>query len=278
MPEGFVSSVFTASYVQRTRHGIGLAVIESTYVLPPRDRLTSHIGLYADAQVSAFHQCIEAIRAAGPAVIVMLDQPLWTGQATAAELERIGEAFVVAAWRARAAGADGIMLSTADGGVFEQLISPLRNHRSDRYGGDSIRRLQLLSDVLEAVGSWLGPSFVTSVRLNVEEFASGGLTLQDSRTIATRLVSMGVRLIEVRAERSGEATVARFPGWRVPLAEALKSVVDIPLLVGGQLDDPLLADSVIRDSSADLIAIGERLHSEPSWPERAWAALHGSAG
>jgi len=274
LPEGFVNADFAASYLRYARSGVGLVVIEPTYVLPPRDRLAPHVGLYADAQVSDFHQCIEALHAAGAAVLIMLDQPLWTAQLNTAEIAQLGEAFVVAAWRARAVGADGIMLSTAGGGVFEQFISPLRNHRVDRYGSDPLGRLQLLIDVVDGIEGWIGHQFVVGIRLNVEEFTSGGLTLQDSRTIATRLVSSGVTMIEVSAEMVGEAPVARFPGWRVPLAEGIKSVVDVPVMVGGQLDDPALADSVIRDGSADLIAIGERLRLDPDWPLRAWAALH----
>jgi NADPH2 dehydrogenase len=274
VPDGFVTADFAALYLRYAQCGVGLVAIEPTYVLPPRDRLAAHVGLYADAQVSGFHQCIDALHTAGAAVLIMLDQPLWTPQLNTAEIAQIGEAFVMAAWRARAAGADGVMLSTAGGGVFEQFLSPLRNHRVDRYGNDPIGRLQLLIDVLDGIGSWIGHQFVVGIRLNVEEFTSGGLTLQDSRTIATRLVSSGVNLIEVSAEMVGGAPVARFPGWRVPLAEGIKSVVDVPVMVGGQLDDPVLANSVIRDGSADLIAIGERLQLDPDWPLRAWAALH----
>lgn len=273
-PEGFVTADLAAAYLRYAQSGVGLVVIEATYIVPPRDQLIPHVGLYDDAQVSRFHRCVEALHATGAAVLIMLDQPLWTAQLTTEAIGQIGDAFVVAAWRARAAGADGVMLSTAGGGVFEQLVSPLQNHRADRYGGDPIRRLRLLSDVVNDIGSWIGHHFIIGARLNVEEFTSGGLTLQDARTIATRLTSSGVGLIEVSAETVGEAPVARFPGWHVPLAEGIKTVVNVPVMVGGQLDDPALADSVIREGSADLIAIGERLHAQPGWPMRAWAALH----
>lgn len=275
--EGFVSADFVSSYLRYAQSGVGLVVIESTYVLRPRDPLGLHVGLYADAQISGFHQCIDALHAAGAAALIMLDQPLWTAQLNSAEIAKIGEAFVVAAWRARAAGADGVMLSTGGGSVFEQFISPLRNHRADRYGGDPVGRLQLLIDVLDGISSRMGHQFVIGVRLNVEEFTTGGLTLQDSRTIATRLVSAGVNLIEISADMVGGAPVARFPGWRVPLAEGIKSVVDVPVMVGGQLNDPILADSVVRDGSADLIAIGDWLRLEPDWPLRAWVMLHEQA-
>ena len=191
------------------------------------------------------------------AVLVMLDQPLWTPQLAERELREIGEAFVMAAWRARACCADGIMLSTVDGGPFEQLISPLRNQRSDGYGGSVFARSQLLREVVEGIERWLGSQFIVGVRLNAEEFTPGGLSLQDARLLATRLASAGVRLLEIQAQTASDTPIAHFPGWCVPMAAGIRAVVDIPVMVGGLLDDPELADSVIRDGGADLISVGD---------------------
>jgi NADPH2 dehydrogenase len=273
VPDGFVGRELADYYLLRARGGTGLLVVEPTYVLPPPDGATPHLGLYADAQVPDFHHCIESLHDAGAAALVMLDQPLWTARLNERELREIGEAFIAAAWRAHACGADGIMLSTADGGPFEQLISPLRNQRTDGYGGSVAGRLRLLSEVVEGVQRWIGSRYIVGVRLNVEEFTPGGLSLQDARMIAKRLVSAGVKLLEISAETASETPIARFPGWRVPMAAGIKSMVDVPVLVGGQLDDVELADSVIRDGSADLVGIGERLCIEPDWPQAARAAL-----
>lgn len=274
VPGGFIGDDLIATYRRIGHSGIGLVVVEATYVLPPHDRLAAHIGLYADAQIAPLRRCVDALHDAGAAALIMLDQPLWTAGLPADRISRVGEAFVLGAQRAHTAGADGIMLSAAGGSVFEQFLSPLRNQRTDQYGGNPIGRLRLLSDVVDRIAGQCGQQFIVGVRLNVEEFPSGGLTLQDARTSATRLASAGAGLIEISADMIGAAPVARFPGWRVPLAEAIKSVVDVPVLVGGQLDDAALADSVIRDGSADLIAIGERLRSDPDWPRRAWGALN----
>jgi 2,4-dienoyl-CoA reductase-like NADH-dependent reductase (Old Yellow Enzyme family) len=273
MPSGFFGADLAGYYLRRVQGGAGLLVIEAAFVLPPPDGATPHVGLYADAQVPDLRASISAVRREGAMALVMLDQPLWTAQLSRAELREIGDAFVAAAWRAHAAGAHGIMLSTADGGPFEQLLSPLRNLRNDTYGASVAGRLRLLSDVVEGIQRWLGDEFVIGVRLNVEEFTPGGLRLQDARTIATRLVSAGVKLLEISAETASEALVARFPGWRVPLASGVKAVVDVPVIVGGQLDSPDLADSVVREGSADIVAIGERLRVDPDWPRHAWAVL-----
>jgi NADPH2 dehydrogenase len=272
-PDGFVSPDLATYYLVRAQAGAGLIVLEPTYVLPPRDGATPHLGLYADAQVPDLRRCVDALHEAGAAVLVMLDQPLWTPQLAERELREIGEAFVMAAWRARACCADGIMLSTVDGGPFEQLISPLRNQRSDGYGGSVFARSQLLREVVEGIERWLGSQFIVGVRLNAEEFTPGGLSLQDARLLATRLASAGVRLLEIQAQTASDTPIAHFPGWCVPMAAGIRAVVDIPVMVGGLLDDPELADSVIRDGGADLISVGARLRVEPGWPRTAHAYL-----
>jgi 2,4-dienoyl-CoA reductase-like NADH-dependent reductase (Old Yellow Enzyme family) len=273
VPDGFVSKELAGYYFLRAQGGVGLVVIEPTCVLPPPDAATPHLGLYADAQVPDLYHCVDALHRAGAAALIMLDQPLWTVQLSMHELREIGEAFIAAAWRARASGADGIMLSTADGGPFEQLISPLRNRRADSYGGNVEGRLRLLSEVIEGIERWIGNRFIVGVRLNVEEFTPGGLNLQDARMIAKRLVSAGAKLLEISAETASETPIARFPGWLIPMASGIRAVVDVPVMVGGLLDEAALADSVIRDGSADLVAIGKRLRVEPDWPRAARAKL-----
>lgn len=272
VPGGMVTRELAAYYRERAQ-GVGLVVLEATYVVPPRDSLTPHIGLYADAQLFALAHCINGIHRAGATALVMLDQPLWMAHASVAKLDTIGAAFVAAAQRARTAGADGVMFSTADGGPMEQLVSPLQNQRTDQYGGSIGSRLRFLTDIVELIRRRVGPDFVMGARLNAEEFAPGGLDMQESRLIATLLLSSGLALIEVGATKPHDALVAQFPGWQLPFAEGVKAVVDAPVMVGGLLDEPQLAESAIRDKSADLIAIGERLKHDPAWPERARSVL-----
>lgn len=271
-PDGFVAGTLAEYYVERARGGAALLIVEHMCVAPPSSTVP-HLGLYADAHIAALHHCITATHQAGASAMVMLDQPLTLATLGTPAIDEIGEAFIAAAWRARAAGADGVMLSTADGGAFEQLVSPLQNQRDDRYGSDSAGRLRLLLAVVEGIQRWMGEQFVIGVRLNVEEFTAGGLTLQDARVIAKRLIGAGVRLLEISAKTSGDTPIARFPGWLAPLAAGIKTVVEVPVLVGSLSEDPKLADGLIRDGSADLAALNEAMRKEPLWPQRAQAEL-----
>lgn len=270
--DGFMHDELCAYYVERARGGVGLVVFEPVYVIAP-DMPQPHVGLYDDVLVPSFRQCVHALHQHGAHVLVMLDQPLPVTNLAEDGLRAVADAWIAAAMRVYATGADGLMLSCADGGPFDQLISRAAQSHNDTHGNRNNSRTQLLLEVIEGITKRLGKRLIVSVRINVGESSTSGLSLQDARVIAKRLVGAGVRLLEVSCESGSDVPLARFPGWCVPLAAAVKAVVDVPVMVGGLLADPELADSVVADGSADLVALGESLRAEPRWPQYAHSVL-----
>lgn len=271
--DGTANDALIAWYDARARGGVGTIILEAAWPLRPQHAGTPHLGLYDDAFIPGLSACVERLHRSGSCVIVMIDQPLHTLPMAEAELRGLRAAWVAAASRAYAARADGMMLSCADSGPFHELISPLTNTRTDTYGGSLENRTRLLLEVTERLHTRFGARAFISLKLLVEEFTPGGVTLQDARVIARRLTGAGVRLIEAYAVAEGATHVAHFPGWQVPLAASLRTIADVPVLVGGLSDDPELADSIIRDHSADMVALGDVLCDEPDWPMRARLAL-----
>jgi 2,4-dienoyl-CoA reductase-like NADH-dependent reductase (Old Yellow Enzyme family) len=259
MLDGFVNQRLTTYYRARARGGAGMIVLEAARVTP-QSHQSAHIGLYADVHIPALRGCLMAIKQEQCVAFVMLDQ-IWTSDD---HLPTLAEAFIMAAWRAYAAGANGIMLSTADNGPFHRLNEPPLGEI----------RLTTLLYVIESIVAWLGRRCVIGLRLGIEEQMPGGLSLQDARVVARRLTSAGVSFIEVVMRVGRDMPLAQFPGWCVPVASALKSVVDVPVLVGGQIDDFELAEQSLREGSTDLVAIGERLQLDPRWPEHIQARLN----
>lgn len=267
--DGFASAGAIDYYEQRARGGAGLLLTEPMRVVAPSEPMRgAHLGLYADAFVPQLAQLVARAHAHGARVLFALDEPAPPGPPSAAELSALGEAFVLAAWRAHCAGADGIMLSAADGGLFHSQLSPLRSQRDDAYGRSIPGRQRLALEIVETARHWLGTRLIIGFRLLAEEFTPGGLTLQDTRVLAKRLTAAGVRLLDVTAH-DAPPHVARFPGWLVPLANSVKRIVDVPVIVSDELDDPHLADSVIRDGSVDMVMLDKALRLDPGWPLKA---------
>lgn len=270
--DGLVTAPLVNYYAERARGGVGLIVLEAVCALPPAEP-GPHVGLYHDVHIAGLSDCIMAVHQGGAVVLVMIDQRVPVLDRHAAELRSLVDAWASTAGRARSAGADGVMLSCADGGPFAELLSSGADRRTDQYGGNIQQRLRLLLDTVERIRRRIGHRALIGVRLNVGEFVPGGLPLHDARVVATRLASAGVNLIEVSAHVREAASIALFPGWLVPLAASLKAVVELPVMVGGLLADAELADRVIREGSADLVALGESLRAEPRWPQYAHQTL-----
>ena len=96
------------------------------------------------------------------------------------EIHEIIEDFAAAARRLQKAGFDGVQLHGAHGYLLAQFLSPLRNQRTDEYGGSLENRARFCLEVYRAVRSAVGPDFPVMIKLNANDFLDGSTTEEDS--------------------------------------------------------------------------------------------------
>jgi NADPH2 dehydrogenase len=283
----------------RAAAGTALVIVEHTYVHPWGRISDTQMGVHDDGMIPGLTRLAGAIRREGavsclqlahagastsaaligrpPVGPSSLRHPFETDvdpaqAATIAEIEQIVKAFGDAAARARAAGFDAVEIHSAHGYLLSQFLSPMTNHREDQYGGSEGNRSRLHLEVLAEVRARVGRDFPVFVRLGMHDEALGGLQLNEAVQVAARLVDGGVDLVDVSGGLQGSrppVVVARGPGWFVPYAQAVKSVVRVPVLVTGGFTDPVHADRVIREGRADLIGIGRAMLNDPDWARSA---------
>lgn len=272
---GFVCDDLIAYYARRARGGVGLIISESLRVIPPHvDEGEYHLGLYDDAFVPGLQRLTGAVHSHGGRLLLSLNEPASSSPPVSSQVVELSEAFILAAWRAHCAGADGVMLCASQGGLLHSFISPALNQRVDVYGSNTAGRLRLALEIIEGIRAWIGSRLIIALRLPVEEFTPGGLGLQDARVIAKRASASGVRLLDLFVDPADELNLARFPGWAVPLVNGVKRVVpEIPVIGSGLQGDAQLADSVIRDGSVDLVEFDHTLRFNPDWPQTARKSL-----
>lgn len=272
---GFVNANLAALYERIAQGGVGLIVGEPLRVVPPATP-EAHLGLYADAFVPGLRQITTAVHAYHARFGCVLTAPLPPEPPSVVDLMTLTDHFITAAWRAHCAGVDVVLLSVADDCLLHHLASPLYNQRSDRYGPDVAGRLRMLLEIIEGIKGWIGSRIIIGVRLPAEELTPGGMSLQDARVLAKRVTAAGARILDITAPIGvGNVQLARFPGWAVPLINGIKRVIDVPVIGSGQLGDPILADSVIRDGSLDLVMLNGSLRANPDWPREAHDTIYG---
>jgi 2,4-dienoyl-CoA reductase-like NADH-dependent reductase (Old Yellow Enzyme family) len=184
--------------------------------------------------------------------------------------------FADSADRAKRAGFHAVEIHGAHGYLIAQFLSPLDNHRTDEYGGSLLNRSRFALEVIQACRQRLG-DFPILFRLSADEYAPGGLTLDEAKEVSSWAAEAGADAIHVsagcyRSLPSGAAIATppmKYPeGVFLHLAAAIKAFVNVPVITVGRLHDPIVAEKVVKEAQADMVAIGRQLIADPEWPNK----------
>ena len=190
---------------------------------------------------------------------------------TVGEIESIIPMFGRAAAWVREAGFDFVEFHSAHGYLACQFFSPLHNHRGDEYGGDLAGRMRFGLGCVTAMREAVGDDYPLFCRIGADVIRDGGITLADSARYAAELEKAGVDVIDVSiANVAPHATLGsdHSMGAFVNLAEAVKQNVHVPVIAVGRINVPEVAEAILQEGRADLVAIGRQLIADPFWPQK----------
>ncbi|MBU3204165.1 FAD-dependent oxidoreductase [Clostridium algidicarnis] len=193
---------------------------------------------------------------------------------TTEEVEAMVKKFVTGAKIAQMGGIDGVELHGAHGYLLGQFLSPLTNLRTDKYGGDLMGRMRILTEIIMGIKSVCGPSFPISVRIDGDEFVDGGFKLDEAIKASKYLESIGVDAINVSAGTYESVNTIIEPisypqGWKRHLAQAIKDTVKIPVIACDVIRKPDFAESLLKEGNVDFVAVGRQLLADPEWGKKA---------
>lgn len=196
---------------------------------------------------------------------------------TAADIADVERRFVATAVLAERAGFTGVEIHAAHGYILSQFLSPLANHRQDRWGGSLENRARLLLDIVRGVRAAVSPGFAVSVKLNSADFQRGGFSPEDARAVVGMLNTLGVDLVELSGgsyeapammgSARDERTLAR-EAYFLEFAREIATVATMPLMVTGGIRRREVAETVIGSGVA-MAGIATALAIEPNLP-RNW--------
>jgi 2,4-dienoyl-CoA reductase-like NADH-dependent reductase (Old Yellow Enzyme family)/thioredoxin reductase len=195
-----------------------------------------------------------------------------------AAMQEFIRAFADAAGRLRQGGFDGCEVMASHCHLIDQFWTPNANRRTDDYGGGLANRLRFGVEVLRAVRERVGRDFIVGIRMTGDDFVEGGLGRGACQEIAGRLGELGLldyfNVIGSSAEtyRAEAAAVPdmSFPvALYCPLAAAIKTAVKVPVIATGRINDPAVAERVLREGQADLCIMTRSLIADPDLPNKA---------
>jgi 2,4-dienoyl-CoA reductase-like NADH-dependent reductase (Old Yellow Enzyme family) len=191
-----------------------------------------------------------------------------------ADIARAQGDFVSATKRALAAGCDWLELHSAHGYLSHEFLSPLVNHRTDRYGGSFDNRIRFLLETTRAVRAVWPECLPLAVRISCTDWVPGGWDIEQSIELARRLKAEGVDLIDCSSGGTvPDATIPVGPGYQVPFAERIRKEAAIATAAVGMITTPAQADEIVRHGHADLVLLARESLRDPYWPMHAARAL-----
>jgi 2,4-dienoyl-CoA reductase (NADPH2) len=189
------------------------------------------------------------------------------------EIQQVQRNYALAAARVQRAGFDAVEVIASAGYLISQFLSPIVNRRKDEYGGDLENRMRFGLEVIEEIRRGVGPDFPIIVRVAGNEFMDGGLANEEARLFSKGLVKAGADMINVTGgwheTRIPQITMGLPRGGFAYLAQGIKQVVAIPVMACNRINDPVLADRILRDGQADLIGFARGLIADPELPNKA---------
>ena len=190
-------------------------------------------------------------------------------------MTRVASAFVQSAQRADRAGFDLVEIHAAHGYLLHQFMSPVTNRRSDGYGGTHADCARFPVDVIAAVRRVWPATNALGVRMNASDWHAGGLTLEDAVALARRLRDQGVDYVVMSAGNlaPGCTLPPAVPGHQVGYAQRIKTETGLTTMAVGLIAEPALAESVVAEGRADMVAVARAMLDDPRWGLHAAAAL-----
>lgn len=304
--DGSVSERFTKYFVERGKGGVGLIIVSPGYIDPTARKRGGSLLYHDDRFIPKLRYFTSAIHRTGAKVLQQLNHNgrlvssskelktavttgavgpspvphLVTGEIphvlTVDEISGLIEGFGQAGRRAKEAGFDGVELHGTQGYLINQFFSLYSNRRTDEYGGSLENRMRFPLAVYRRVRELTGQGFLVSYRGNAREFAPIETPLQDVITLCERLEEEGVDLLSI-AVGNGEtpanlyhrASLAATSECYRNLFASVREKVKVPMIAVGGINTPDIAEEVLREGKADLVATGKALIADPHWPEKA---------
>ncbi len=192
-----------------------------------------------------------------------------------ADLDSMKQTFIAAVERSERLGIDAIELHCAHGYLMHQFLSPVANQRADQYGGSLENRMRFPLEVFAAMRIAWPESKPMGVRISASDWdEDSSWDVKEAITFSKKLQALNCDWIDVSSGGvSSKQKIDLKPGYQVHFAQAIKAEVDMPVMAVGLITEPRQAEEILKNGSADMIAIARGFLYNPRWVWHAAAEL-----
>lgn len=191
-------------------------------------------------------------------------------------IERFGNTAAIM----KDAGFTGVQIHGAHGYLVSQFLSPLVNHRTDKWGGSLENRARFALEVYRNIRSKVGDTYPVGIKINSADFQRGGFTEEESMEVVQLLGAEGMDLIEISGG-TYERPVMVDPGQKQSTKEReayfldyvkkVRKVLSTPLMLTGGFRTVETMEAAIASGELDVVGLARPFSIYPDLPNRIFA-------
>ena len=251
--DGFANDWHLVHLGSRAVGGAGLVFTEATAVTPEGRISPQDLGIWKDEHVDMLARIVRFVQAQGsvpgmqlahagrkastyrpwsgngrindvdggwrnvlaPSAIKFADNYPVPIEMTPRMLAAAVAAFAAATRRALKAGFRVLEIHAAHGYLLHEFLSPLSNHRTDKYGGPFENRIRFVKEVTTAVRQAWPEELPLFMRISATDWVEGGWDIDQSVALVKELEPLGVDFIDCSS--GGNVPQRDDPAWsRLP--------------------------------------------------------------
>lgn len=296
--DGSVTEQLKGFYAERARGGVALIVVGGSYIDPLAKHMPGMTGVEDDSRITKLAELAQAVHQHGAKIALQIfhagahapsamigtqaisASPIksnLTGELarelTIPEIKGIIPQYAQAVRRLKEAKFDAVEFNFCTGYLARQFFSPLTNKRTDDYGGSIEKRMRFMLEILETTRAVVGKDYPLICRISANEFLPGGYGFEEAKILARSLEEAGAQALHITVG-GHETSVPLTPGVVPPGAFAhygseIKKLVNIPVITTTRINNPILAEELLKENKADLIGMARALIADPYLPRKA---------
>jgi len=185
------------------------------------------------------------------------------------DIKKVIDLFIQAAERGKKCNYDGVQIHAAHFFFLSRFISPLINHRNDKYGGNIEKRTKILIDILKGIKE-KNLNMHISIKINSSDFQLGGNEEEECLEMCKLLSKEGIDSIEISGNGTSRSRIKahKNEAYFQKCAEKVAENVNTPVALVGGIRSKKTIQNILDNTKIEIISLSRPLICQPDFPKK----------
>jgi 2,4-dienoyl-CoA reductase-like NADH-dependent reductase (Old Yellow Enzyme family) len=197
-------------------------------------------------------------------------------QMTEHDIRKAIAGFIASAQNAYAAGFNGVEIHAANGYLLDQFLTPYTNLRQDQWGGTITNRFRIVQKIIEGIREALPNDFIIGLRLSEGKVNNLFYRWPEGSDMAKAILGEAQKTkpdyLHIAAESGNWQRDCTYSDG-TSFTGLARQILGIPVIANGGLHQLEVAEKVLLEGHADLLALGTAALADPAWPRKMAAGV-----